>query len=258
MSCNISVIIPVHNGEDTIVRALESCIDQTHLPEEVVVIDDGSTDQTSMLVQRWQKEYAGPVAMIYRRLEENRGPSAARNSGWDISSGKYISFLDADDYFLPKKIEHIYISLKAKPDIILIAHNHSIKNDEECQNNGIIYKLDKKDILIKNRFATPAVTVQRSIPERFDETMRFTEDHDLWLRLTAKYNESYFMEKVLTIVDRPVNSIGGQSGHLWEMRKGEMYMYHKYCKDNGKIMLLPFLLTFSMSKHILKRLKGYL
>jgi len=115
-----------------------------------------------------------------------------------------------------------------------------------------------KDLLLKNLFATPSVTVKCSISERFDESMRYTEDHDLWLRLTQKYDATYLLETVLTIIDRPVRSVGGQSANLWAMRKGEIKMYWKYCKKSIKMILFPLFLVFSLGKHLLKMIKGRL
>ena len=254
MECDISIVIPVYNNEKTILETLKSCINQSCQPKEIVIIDDASMDDTADMIQNWKREYRGEIKLIYHRLETNRGPSFARNFGWNLSSGKYISFLDADDRFEPDKLETIAGIFEENADIILLAHNHRIDDKPEAENRIGISKVSVRALLIKNRFATSSVTLLRSIPERFDETMRYTEDHDLWLRVTGRYEKSFYVEKKLTVIGRRINSQGGQSGSLWKMRKGEMKMYRKYCRYGRKPLLFPLIL-FSLGKHTIKILK---
>src|SRR4029450_6412226 len=93
----VSVIIPCYNAERWIGEGIQSCLNQTYAPIEVIVIDDGSTDRSLEVIKsfgnkiRWE---TGP----------NCGGNHARNRGFSISSGHYIQFLDADDYLLPEKI----------------------------------------------------------------------------------------------------------------------------------------------------------
>ena len=110
--------------------------------------------------------------------------------------------------------------------------------------------------MLKNFATTPSVIVKRKLEERFDKAMRYTEDHDLWLRITQKYGKTYFLDAILTVIDRPVRTEGGQSANLWAMRKGEIEMYRKYCKRNKSMLLFPIYTSYSLSKHILKMLKG--
>lgn len=94
----VSVIIPCYNGERFLREAIQSCFDQTHHPLEIIVIDDGSTDSSLDIIKSYDK------AIIWE-TGANRGGNAARNRGFTLSQGKYIQFLDADDYLLPEKIE---------------------------------------------------------------------------------------------------------------------------------------------------------
>jgi GT2 family glycosyltransferase len=102
----VSVIIPCYNAERWVREAIQSCLDQTYRPLEIIVIDDGSTDGSLAVIKsfgdavRWE---TGP----------NRGGCAARNRGMALSRGRYIQFLDADDYILPQKIEHQVSHLEA-------------------------------------------------------------------------------------------------------------------------------------------------
>lgn len=251
-----SIVIPVYNAERTIIRALESCIAQEYLPEEIILVDDRGNDNAMKLVTNWIKTYKGKVEIIVYSMPRNSGPSAARNRGWNMAGSDYISFLDADDYFAIDKLKRVHDVLKKNPQIHLLGHAHSIvEQEQKIMCSDILTQVSVYDILLKNRFATPTVIVKRDIPQRFDDAMSFTEDHDLWLRLTQFYGQTYFLNCVLTIIDRPINSSGGQSGHLWEMRKGEIEMYKKYCHLHNKMYLFPLLTLFSLSKHMLKLLK---
>lgn len=93
----ISVIIPVYNGECYVAEAIDSVLNQTYKNIELIVIDDGSTDGTAAIVKNYEN-----IIYFY---QENRGLGAARNQGVDLAKGEYLAFLDADDYWLPEKLE---------------------------------------------------------------------------------------------------------------------------------------------------------
>ncbi len=250
-----SVIIPMFNASHTIVKTLDSCLEQTLLPKEIIIVDDCSSDDSIEKVEQWREAYGGDVKVMIASLSENSGPSKARNRGWDLANGEYIAFLDADDRFLPKKLEKVGDVFVQNSNIVLLGHGYSV-DDESITESAALKKVSVKALLFKNLTTTPSVIVKREIKERFDESMRYTEDHDLWLRITQRYDETYFLETVLTIIGRPVRAKGGQSDNLWAMRKGEIKMYRKYCQDNSRIFLFPFFLLYSLAKHSVKMIKG--
>lgn len=98
MRADVSVVIPAYNTAQYVATAIESALDQTAVPREVIVVDDGSSDETRAVVER----FGGIVRYVF---QQNQGVSAARNRGIDASSGRYVAFLDADDAWLPRKIE---------------------------------------------------------------------------------------------------------------------------------------------------------
>lgn len=95
---NVSVVIPVHNGQKYLAQALESVLNQTVPPREIIVVDDESTDDSAKIAST----YGAQVRYI---KQSRAGASTARNRGVDESSGNYLAFLDADDFWLPTKIE---------------------------------------------------------------------------------------------------------------------------------------------------------
>ena len=110
MSSSVSVIIPVHNGQRFILEALASVREQTRPPDEIVVVDDGSSDATAELVGSW------PEKVRYLR-QQQQGPAAARNAGLATASGERIAFLDCDDLWCPGHLERTQACLDAEPTV---------------------------------------------------------------------------------------------------------------------------------------------
>jgi len=98
----IDVAIPVYNGENFILQALESVACQTLLPNKIIIIDDGSTDNTNKLISDYAKNSKLNIKIIKK---ENGGLSSARNTGIKESDAEFIAFLDADDLWLPDKLK---------------------------------------------------------------------------------------------------------------------------------------------------------
>jgi glycosyltransferase involved in cell wall biosynthesis len=108
----VSTIIPVNNRPSLVKEAVASVIGQTYRPIEVVIVDDGSTDQTSLEVRKLAEHYS-EVRSVYR---ENGGPGAARESGRLVARGEFIQYLDSDDILLPRKFELQVAGLRENPD----------------------------------------------------------------------------------------------------------------------------------------------
>jgi glycosyltransferase involved in cell wall biosynthesis len=107
-TAGVSVIVPVYNGERYLAQAIESILAQTLPPIEIIVIDDGSSDNSSGIAQ----EFGQPVRCL---RQKNQGISAARNRGIELSSGQYLAFLDADDLWLPDKLRLQLAPLRSDP-----------------------------------------------------------------------------------------------------------------------------------------------
>lgn len=122
---SISCIIPVYNGERFIEEAIGSILAQTCQPDEIIVIDDGSTDDTGGKVSRYNHR----LTYVY---QPNAGPAAARNRGLELAHGDYIAFLDADDLWHPEKLEQQLERFECRPETdISITHvQNFIKNPQ--------------------------------------------------------------------------------------------------------------------------------
>lgn len=192
----VSVIIPAYNRQNTIVAAVESAFAQTYRDIEIVVVDDGSTDATVDTL----KGYGDRIRLI---LQENAGPSAARNRGVMESTGAIIAFLDSDDYWLPDKIERqVSLMQRAGPDMCCCVCNATVKGPE---GQTIGHTFDFAGIrpgfgegvwcnpqeLLATRFLlfNQVVAVRRETFVRvggFSEKLRLLEDYELSLRLAME------------------------------------------------------------------------
>ena len=245
-----SVVIPVYNGERYIRAAIESCLQQTVLPDEIIVIDDGSEDNTRSVI-----ESIGSDRVVYKRNKKNAGPSYSRNEG--IRSAKYswILFLDADDLFHSKKIEIIQHCIFQNKSIRAIGHafNHiaaiSFNPGDDWQQKISLQQKTVQQILTSNPVVTPALAVAATNGILFNEKMLFAEDHDFILRTAEQFGLWYFDMPLSSLARMPLTP-GGISADKWKMRKGEMNMYIDYCKRKRLLVAIPFFILFSMAKHI--------
>ena len=121
----VSVIIPVFNGERFIREAIQSVMDQTYPPLEIIVVDDGSSDKTADIV----RHLSGARPILYRR-QSNQGAAAARNAGVSLAQGEWIAFLDADDVWYPEKLAIQVEHFKTYPDVPFFYSDMDIIDDE--------------------------------------------------------------------------------------------------------------------------------
>ncbi len=124
----ISIIIPVYNVEQYVVQCLQSVTDQTWKDGEIecIVVDDCGTDRSMALVEEFLSSYSGRIDFKVVRHEMNRGISAARNSGMDIATGDYLTFIDSDDFFYPDALESYTLPIKNRYyDVVMAPFNDS-------------------------------------------------------------------------------------------------------------------------------------
>lgn len=246
----ISVIIPVYNAEKTIINTLSSVFSQSISPYEVIVVDDGSTDESIRLISRFAKENDNIKLHLIR--QKNFGVSSARNRGLNAAIGDWVAFLDADDRWHPKKIEVLLPFLTEKNYVV--SHDFSVGEYASIADQKLKEKKIRQwSLLIKNSFVTPSVVMQNNKEYFFDESMRYAEDHDLWLRIAEQKNIVYIPQK-LTALSRPVLSSGGASANRWAMRRGELQLYKKFLSRNRISALYPLFYIYSITKHLKKEL----
>ena len=147
-----SVIIPVYKAQKTIRRCIDSLIDQSHEDVELIIINDGSPDDSGIICQEYAEKY--PCIRYYET--ENRGVSSARNLGLTKAKGEYILFVDSDDYVSKNYLERINSDLeKNHPDILLFGMKYCGK--KSCMwNTGDYFVSEKLDVARKTSDAVKA------------------------------------------------------------------------------------------------------
>lgn len=247
-----SVVIPVYNAGENFRATLESCLNQSYPAYEIIIVEDGSTKNVSDLVSSYHDN-----RITYTQLVNNSGVSNARNKAMDKAKGDYIAFLDHDDIWHPNKLLLLKNVLEAKPDIDFLFHSYTLGDISKVTipEGATLYKMPFIRFLGSNPAATPCVVIRNNPEFRFESSMRYMEDYDLWLRVAYKH-KAFFINIPLTQLGRPILSQGGASGNKWKMRRGELKAYSRLRKLNPLfILLLPILYTNSMGKHLVKMVK---
>ena len=247
-----SAVIPARNAQD-LPAAIDSCLTQKLKPHEVIVVDDASSEHpVESLRERFAAECDSGLLKIIT-LSTNRGPSAARNTGWDAATGNFVAFLDADDRWNEGKLAVVASWLTDNPDIDWLAHGYAVGPTESENGEPAPARLSLPRLLVSNPGQTSSVVLRRSLAHRFDESMRHSEDYDLWLRIVAAGHGCYFSPARLTALGRPQLTAGGLSENRRAMRRGEMRAFlHLVAARPILAPLLPLLLAWSLLKHFRK------
>ena len=213
---SVSVVIPAYNASSFIGRGINSAISQSYPVKEIIVVDDGSSDDLGSVLS----QFGGRVTLI---RQQNSGASAARNKGVEQASGEYIAFLDADDYWHEKKLELQMSFLAENPDVDLcyckccsVDHSESddfvFPADAELGNTRIIDEFT--EVFIDPYFGTPGVVLKRCVFTElggYDSTLKNAEDVDLWLRVSWCKKVAKMTQKLFVVVLRPgsLSTLGG-------------------------------------------------
>ena len=241
----ISVIIPTYNRCDLLKRAINSVIKQTITPKEIIIVDNGSTDQTYQMVSSLFPE-------INYFIEKKRGVSAARNKGILESKSKWIAFLDSDDAWKPTKLEKQMEYSVFNQDKYRIIHT----DETWYRNKKFLNQLKKhkksggnifKNSLQLCCISPSSVVLKKQIFEEyglFDENLEVCEDYDMWIRITSK-EEVGFLDSPLVL------KYGGHSDQLskkfWGMdrfriKSLEKNLKNEYFSKSQKINVLDTLI----------------
>jgi len=191
--CKVSIIIPTYNRADVLPMAIDSILAQTYKNYEVIIVDDGSTDNTKDILKHYLKK--PNVHYIY---QDNKKQAAARNTGIRCSKGEYIAFLDSDDLWYPEKLG-LQVRILDKNNDAGMVYSNQMLIDNSLNNKGVKYspKILKsgnifKELLLRKFYCSlPTVLIRKSVLDDvglLDEGLRNAlEDWELTLRVTRKY-----------------------------------------------------------------------
>ena len=200
--CELSVIIPIYNGSAFVEECLQSIIKQTYCNIEIIVIDDGSTDNGAEIVQR----IAQADMRIRYVYQSNAGPSAARNHGLRLAKGDYIQFLDADDWFPPQRFERMLAAYKQTGEKVILYSGLCLGAEDDIHHHmpysartnvgDVDFKrmyggFGREFSFIPGAILFPAAYLKHV---QWNEAMRASEDWDYYLQLTQQ-------QELLKLVD---------------------------------------------------------
>ncbi|MGC4007107.1 MAG: glycosyltransferase [Pirellulales bacterium] len=202
----VTVIMPTYQRAALIGESIDSVYAQTYANFELLVIDDGSTDETESVVRGYD------ARTRYIKLAGNAGPSRARNVGLDAARGELIAMLDSDDLWLPTKTEKQVAMLTARPELGWVYCDLRYFGCDYSDNAGSRFqtcppyrgKVLKRMLLHQHPMMTPTIMVRKTCFAQvgvYDVDLRFSEDADLYNRLSHRYEVDY-IDEVLVAVRR--------------------------------------------------------
>jgi len=244
---SVSVVIPTFNSGRYLPEAIESALAQSAAPREVIVIDDGSTDDTRERIRPY-------MSRINYRYQSNQGVSAARNQGLRVASGEFIAFLDSDDVWHPRKLELQLQAFSQQKDLGLLGTGAIDWPDYPFteiipESGNRLSTISWSDMAVKNRLTTSSIMARSRILRaagEFDTLLQGPEDRDLWLRI-ARIASVANLDLPLTGYREVPGSVSKQpqkcqagmlrilskldhenswKGERWLRRKAYGYLYH--------------------------------
>ncbi|MEN8127777.1 MAG: glycosyltransferase family A protein [Planctomycetota bacterium] len=242
----ITVIIPAYNAEKHIARAIDSVLAQTRPADEIIVIDDGSTDGTADVI----RSFGDRVILIQ---QENAGVSVARNTGIEAATSEWIAFLDADDEWLPEKLKLQSEHLARNPNLKWTFTNMSWDKERRgavkpihpiCRLSNICadseYFEDYLYAYTQGFFAsTITLLIHRSVFDSvgmFEPGMRRAQDNDLWYRIAYQYPQIGYVPEPLSIyhLDTPGSStkINDSVDFMIDLAHRHEQLSKKYNRDD--------------------------
>ena len=227
-----SVVLPTYNRAWCLKSAIDSVLDQNDQRSELIVVDDGSTDNTQQLVATYGER------LRYIR-QDNRGVSAARNTGIRAASGALIALLDSDDEWLPGKLSTQLDFFKAHPEALICQTEEIwIRNGVRVnpgkrhrKQSGMIFESSLALCLV----SPSAVMIKKALLDDvglFDENLPACEDYDLWLRIAWKYP--------IHLIDQPlIVKRGGHTDQLSRLPELDKYRIRSICGLLDRNCLAP-------------------
>ncbi|NLE77395.1 MAG: glycosyltransferase, partial [Chloroflexi bacterium] len=234
----VSVIVPAYNHAAFLPRTLESALGQTWQDREIIVVDDGSRDETPAVAARFGQ------AIRYAR-QENQGMARTRNNAIRLASGQLISFLDDDDLWLPEYLSTVVERFAADPDLAALHTGYRLTSDQEALDyprcgTRVVPPDRLHSALLEGGFFPPSsVTVRRSCLENvgvFDESLQGCADWELWLRISAAAK----FAGIPDVLMKYRLHAGGLSSNVKHMFDDRLRAISKHCGlDGGPLQSWP-------------------
>lgn len=220
----VSAIITTHNRAELLPRALDSVVVQTYPNIEIIVVDDGSTDNTSDVVESYQQK----IPINYIRLDDSVGACRARNTGIEAASGNFVAGLDDDDQWHRKRIEELLEGYSDEysavtSDVVMVRRNSTA-----------VWKkpryIDLESLLYTNLVGNQVLVRRSRLMEvgMFDSGLEAAQDYDLWIRLCEAFGPIFNVQKPLQTIfmDHEEERITSSSSYRGYLQFYEKHKHH--------------------------------
>lgn len=251
-----SVVIPFYNNSEHLKNLNDSLVENREYIFEVIIVDDNSSPEESFLLT----SFSFDLAVVVVSIDENSGPSRARNIGFHKSSAPYIAFLDSDDVWLKGRLRLIHSFIdkfdRYNSDILINRFSYGKRFDANLHLDfGMVKPINLLSLLFSNKLQPSCTIVKRDGFLLFDESFRYSEDYEFLLRCYRSKKSISIFDQPLTKLGRVQGSSGGLSSNKLLMRWGEIRAYASFCRGVF-LPLLPFLVFFSVFKHLVRVFRG--
>lgn len=262
----VSAVIPTKDRPQMLFRALQSAVNQTYNPLEIIVVDDGSTDETEAIVKSFKRD------IKYLKNESTLGAARARNRGVEEAEGLFIAGLDDDDEWYPERIEQLVKNYEESFSCITSDMRFQYKKRSAVWHKQGVIELD--DLLYSNQVGNQVLVERERFLEvgGFDGRLKSGQDYDLWIRLCKRFGPIKNVKKTLQIVhqehekERISNPLSQLDGYLalYNKHKGQMnkaqkkYQLYNIRRVQGKQRGLPEMIKWVPPAWYLKEIKRWL
>jgi len=195
----VTVLMPVYNGEKHLVKSIASVLSQTFNNFEFLIINDGSTDNTAALIHKYQDHR---IRLISN--ESNRGITYSLNSGLETAQGDYVARIDSNDLASPDRLKIQMAFLRHNPEIALLGSSYSVIDDLDAVIKTVRSQTHSAEIkwrlLFQNSIPHSSVIFKKGVARSlgsYDEQFRYAQDYDLWLRIAERYQVASIDEPLL-------------------------------------------------------------
>lgn len=226
----VSVIMPVYNRQNLVSASVDSVLQQTYSPVELILINDGSTDDTAKVLDGYAERYPEQIKVIH---QQNTGQVVARNNGITLAKGEYVAFLDSDDTWLADKL------LKQMPLFqsgvgLVYSGIYEVAEDGHVLSE-IIPPIDMRGdifykLLVKNGMTGGSVVISHEALDDvglFDANLKAAENWDLWIRITKKYKADFIAEPLVCYLRHQ----GNMSADSDMMSMATKFIYEKHIPE---------------------------
>jgi len=262
-TCSISVVIPTYNRAKLIPTTIDSLLAQTNPDFEIIVVDDGSTDETSVVLKFYADKYRHRLKVI-RVTNGERG--RARNIGTHAASGSYINFLDSDDIAYPYHVKNAVTAISEfqSPEWFYLACDISGQNGKLPMTLKVSSKTLNDSLLDGNVLGTNGVFVRRDVAIRFPfhepRELSGSEDYELWLRLAHRFPLRFSPKTTSCLIEHDGRSMNTMSADKIVRRISYLISLVENPNEYGKDIQAHFRVTSYLYAYLavhLASMKGY-